>query len=484
MALCRAIQRSSTGVFYSYPFTLADPAPAVMIQLPLVIIANLGRLMGLPLAFELARVLGSAASGAALAAIGQLLFPASALRRWFWVAAALGGGWFTFGAIEKALEVAGVDGLTDVPPYFRQVFGEHYFWMPFLLQNLVYPLECVYHGLVLGALALLLAGRWRWALVVGGITWFSNPFPGAGLSAAVLVWLMAQALGARSHRLRVHARCHFGGWLLLTVIAVGYYRVFLLQWPVLRELSRLYEFDVARPYNALKTFLLLGPWAGFILAGALLQWRRLLRPRALLFLSLFVTQIILVWQGTVMGERAVQPHHFNRGYLHLSVVALAWLGVSALVKRGWHRVVPVAIVVTLSTVPDQALFFWKFGWGFGRSGEVLKSYQEVVVLTRKYPPGSLVYVQTGFESPLAAYLPAATHNVPYEMTSTLVVPYAQARRERMTHALAAETSEALNQLGLRAAIISRDQPDAGLLKKHGWHTVAERGDYLLMEPPF
>src|SRR5690349_11087122 len=66
MSMARAVWRSPNGISYSYPYDLYWPVPPIAFQLHITLIAWLGRLTGLPAAFEIGRILGAAGAGAAL----------------------------------------------------------------------------------------------------------------------------------------------------------------------------------------------------------------------------------------------------------------------------------------------------------------------------------------------------------------------------------------------------------------------------------
>jgi hypothetical protein len=234
-ALARAVLRSPTGLTYSYPFALFWEAPPVLVQLPIALAAWIGRLTGLPVAFEILRVLGTAFSGGCLAIMGACLFRHRGWRAWFYVAAALGGAWFWVLAVVEAIGTAGVYGLTELPTYLQRAMGPIYWWLPFLAQNVWLPLEAVYHALVLGALALLLCGRRRAAAWLGLATWFSNPFPAVSLYAVALPGSSSKVSGDRLTSDR--ARCAPSGcgssrphWAMATMPRSCRYGLFWGSW--------------------------------------------------------------------------------------------------------------------------------------------------------------------------------------------------------------------------------------------------------------
>src|SRR5690606_7324650 len=124
---------------------------------------------------EVGRVLGAAGAGAALAAMG-CLFPAGFWRRWFYVIAVFCGASFGLGALYHALRIGGLDALTEPHEYIDEAMDKLIWWLPFPLQNLRMPLECLYHAVVFGGLACLAWNRLGWAWLLGLLTWASNPF--------------------------------------------------------------------------------------------------------------------------------------------------------------------------------------------------------------------------------------------------------------------------------------------------------------------
>jgi len=322
-ALARAVQRSPTGLTYSYPFALFWKAPPVLVQLPIALAAWIGRLTGLPIAFEILRVLGTAFSGGCLAIMGACLFRHRRWRAWFYVAAAVGGAWFSVLAVVEAITTAGVCGLIELPVYLQRAMGPIYWWLPFLAQNVWLPLEAVYHALVLGAFALLLCGRRRAAAWLGLATWFSNPFPAVSLYAVALPWLLVESLWG-PHDERPRTRRTFGLWVITAALGYGYYAAFLPMWPVLGELGRMHQVALAPPPTVAQLLAWFAPLVPAVVwAAGTRRGRRHIgsQPEWRLMAILLLSQLAFLAQFAVAGHHAVQPYHFNRGYLAIASAA-------------------------------------------------------------------------------------------------------------------------------------------------------------------
>jgi len=478
MSLVRAIWRSPTGLTYAYPFTLYWPAPPVLFQFPLLLISWISRLTGIPAAFEVIRVLGTALSGAGLALLARRLVPGKRWRRWFLAALVLGGGWFWVSTLARGFHTAGLASLTDIWEYHPYALGPWYYWAPFLLQNLQYPLETLYHGFVFLALAALVGRRYRTALVLGLITWASHPFTAVALSAAVLPWWGWRWIRSSGSTRRL-CTIQLAGWTALVAAGFAYYGLFLKQWAVLRELSELYVNAIVAPLSALQMLLFWGPWiAGVVWSVATRAGRRRVwnHPSWSLFAFLVLSQMALVQQGWILGERAVQPPHYNRGYLLVGLVVLFWRAATTWAPRRRHLPRWV-IVAVLLTVPDQGLYFLREPFHRHQAGVVSRDYAAVVDRAAALPPGLLTYSPAGAR----AYLSAFSDQIPFDMPSILVMPF-PGERDRLL-AAARDQGTDLAALGIRLAILQKDDPFVAFVRAKGWRVLEERGSLVLVGAP-
>lgn len=478
MALCRAVWRSPTFLTYEYPFLLGWSAPPVMIQLPIAALAWIGKLIGLPLAFEVARIAGASASGAAMAAIGWKLFGTPQWRLWFYLAAVCGGGMFWIGAVRQSIRVAGLVGLTDFVPYLRYAMGTFYEWRPYLLQNVTYPLEPVYHALVLSALACVLYRRWIAVWVLGMCLWYSNPFPAVALAAPLLGYFVVRTIIAGRRRNANVIKLLM--WLGITTAGLAYYLLFLPQWPAFRDLVIGHHGPTLQVLSSPGWLMLLMPWAAIIVICAWNRrvWRVMRRDAALaLFAWVAVCHLLLLAQGFLIGKRAVQPFHFDRGYLQIALVALAF----GLTYRRLHipRVVPAWLkAVVLISLTDQSLFFAEYLSRGIVIGCVQKDLARIAQRMDEIP-GRLVY---HFTSPSTnIYFASVTHHQPFHAPETMVIPFAEERQHMLDAALGGHRK--LRDVGLSLFITPVDGPYLPLVRSQGWNTIYTTPKYLLLAAP-
>lgn len=479
IALCQAVWRSPTQFTYAFPFCVDSPTPPVMLQVPLALLAWVGRVTGLPLAFEVGRVVGSALCGAAMALIGALLCRGRQPRRWFWIATVVGGGWLCWRATVYMIQVSGLWGFAEWYEYLPQGYGILYGWKPYLLMNVDYPLETLYHALVLGAFAALLCGRNGIALLLGLLTWFSNPFPAVALSAVTVPWWAWRVYETRDAQRRM-AWTNLAGWLLVSLLGLAYYSVFLNQWPALRELSQRHRVPMAPPLSPLQILLLLGPWvAGIVWSVFTPGGRRHVWGHAgwRLFALLALTQFALIQQGWVLGDRAVQSYHYNRGYMHLGFAAVFWR--AAIAWSPSHRRLPPWLMIWIGlTLFDQGLYFMRDLFNGVKVGAIDQNYHAAVMRTRS-PSGRIVLVEEGLS---AIYLAAVTSNVPYIVPEDEFMPFDARRRRRLDEAAEREDVR-FTDLGFRIALVYNGSRYEKALRREGWVETHSDDQIITLEAP-
>lgn len=479
-ALARAVWRSPTLLSYAYPFALFWPAPPVMIQWPLAVAAWMGQVVGLPLAFEILRVVGAAFTGAAIFSIAGSLFYTRRARRLFTVLAFFGGGWFWAAALLDALRTAGPYGLTEIPVYVERVMGPLFWWLPFLAPNVWLPLEMLYHAEVLSALALLLRSRSKAAALVGLATWFSNPFPALSLYAAVLPWVCLRAAEVLVRERRVRSVGALALWLATGLIGYGYYGVFLQQWPVLAELARMHQVPLAPPPTAWQLLAWFGPFVPAIawsIATARGRSCFLSDPAWRLVGLLVLTQWLFLVQFWVLGQRAVQPYHFNRGYLAVGCAAVTtrWLleGFSAHGTFFWRRMFVASLTL------DVLFFFLRILSNGIETGFVPKNIEEVRRLLASRQ-GTQVLLSSAY--PYNVYFAASTDHIPYDMPETMVIPWAK-ERSRLLEAAKSKGPDAVAALGISLAVLTEGDDLLTSLTASGWHLIGRSGTFAVLELP-
>lgn len=478
-SLARAVWRCPNGITYQYPFSLFWQSPPVLVQIPITVAAWIGWWLGLPAAFELLRVIGSALTGGALGALGVALFGSRQWRYWFYILSAFGGAWFIVLAIWQALETAGISGLTELPVYVARTMDAIFWWLPFLAQNIWQPLETIYHSLVISAFACLMLGKVRLAALLGLLTWFSNPFPAAALYLPALPWLVLElGLNIRSQQRR-EKTTDLILWALTAVVGYGYYAWFLPQWPVLKELAAMHRVPLAPPPNIPQLVVWFAPflptlaWAFFTRAGRRQVFRR---PAWRLIGLLYFSQITFLLQFFVLRHNAIQPYHFNRGYLALASFALLVRWVQSLYPRRLPRLVAVLLCTFLA---DQLSFFGYLATEGIKSGFVPQEIVQVANVFNEREAGQLFVSQAYSYS---CYLAAATNQIPYDMPETMVVPWPKTRGRLLTEAIQSG-SDAIEQLGISLFVVSKEDPLTATLLLGNWRLIGETLHYAILELP-
>ncbi len=502
-SMARAVWRSPNGLTYAYPYELFWPTPPIVFQLPITILAWLGKATGLPAAFEIGRIAGGAGAGAAIGAIGTL-FPRGFWRRWFYIAAVIGGGFFGLAAIKTAIDNAGLDGLTEPYQYQPTVEGRMFWWLPYLARNLRMPLECLYHAMVIGALACVVWRRHGWAWLLGAIAWMSNPFAAVALHCAVVPWYLWRAVETSGH-----ARRRFAGylcaWFAVNAAAVVYYVWFLNRWPLLRELNRLYRIQFVPALDLEHLLLMTMPYGAALVATALIgSLRRNIwgRPVWRLFAILAVAHLVLIQQSAFLGEKSMQAYHYNRGYLHLGLVVVAWrviiiclhkyrglcLNQTTGVWWPWRITglrCRVAAVITCGIVSltclDQLFFAMYVVFQERGAGLVSTDY---AVLVRALPPVPAPAVV--LTEPLVtrgSYVTAFSPHIAFNAEETMIVPFPKKRITMLNEAMTDKGGGVVG-LGITYAILSKEN-DQWLkdLNAQGWKQLRESGRLILLKAP-
>ena len=478
-AMVRALMRSSSGITYAYPFALWWPTPPVLFQPTFVMLALLARGVGLPIAFEIGRIVGTAASGAALGAIAWRLSPGKGWTKWLAITMAFGGGTFWVGATAIGMRDTGLWMI--LPWYFQEkVMGSLFMWMPFLAQNVYYALEAIYHALVLGALAALMFRRNKTALALGAVTWFSNPFSGVALAACVIPWWAWNAWVARAGSSgRRNAVVQWAAWIAVSGVAMAYYGWFLSRWPAMADLTRWYTTLMNDRLSLAQVVMLWTPlgvgtvWSVVSKRGRRLVWgNRNYRLMALLVW----TQLALAQQALLLGDRAVQPMHYNRGYMAVGLAALAWRAF-----RAWTpspRLVPRwAVLVALLALPDQAFFVASMQTTWTFKGIETRETADLVATLREIP-GSLVVHGDWLSN---SYLAGVTDHVPFNDITTAVMPFPELREQALKDVR--EGRRTLEDLGIDAVIASKQSPWQNVAKETGWNLSFEGETYDLYLRP-
>lgn len=364
MAVAREYFDNGFSLTYSNPFTSAYNSPALYFQPQTFFIGLLWALthidpgllfavFGFVAALVCARVaiaLFEFRSGVATAA------ERLALIIFFW-----GGG---------VLVIAGL--LTSPLHIFRygggMVYGSAFRWDPFegwwflnFGRSLVMPLEGYYHAIFLGTILALLRGRYRLATSLIVLLCASHPYSGSELLAVAVVWGFVEAF-VFSHDRRV--RNFFFGCLAIAVIHVGYYLVFLTQFPEHRAL--VHQWSKAWFLDLRTAALAYGPVALFAL-GTLARRGSIGRGDNRLLLVWAVVAFLLA-KHELFTSHPIEPLHFTRGYIWSALFLLGLPSLVSVVRRflSWHTPSGVVCVAVMSVLllTDNAVWFTAVGRGY------------------------------------------------------------------------------------------------------------------------
>lgn len=478
-ALARAVWRGPNQVTYAYPFSLYWPGPPVLIQIPITLISYPARLIGLPMAFELARFLSTVICGIAIGAITVRLTPRRFPKAYAALLLVLGGGLYWIPAALEAYRAAGILNLIPIADYVRGAMGQYLNWLPYLTTNVILPLETVYHALVFSALALLLWGHPFAAAAIGAVTWFSNPFPAIALSATAILWWAAEAaVQAGSHR--KSALIQLATWVLISAVGAFYYAVFLPRWPALADLAARHRIELTPPYTLKNLLLVCGPGLLVLLLCCTPAGRRhILRPAHWRLMAILaMTQIMLVEHGALFPKHAMQPHHFNRGYMTFACSALVLRAIQMRVRGS--RVFPrwaVAVILLLCLDP---LLVWRYlRLGTEPSARISTSLKAIGEQFNRLPPNQIVL---GPEVNVSEYVGAYTNQQPYGTESQTVIPFLEKRKQLLADAIARKNGSDVASLGIHYAVVSPSSPLRAQLATQGWDVQTSYPDLVLMTP--
>jgi hypothetical protein len=477
-ALVRAIWRGPNQVTYYYPFCL-EPHPPILVQLHLAVISWFARLTGLPLVFEIARVLSTTLCGAALGALARRVLPGRRSRSNLALLLLFGGGLFWISALGILHRTGSWLNFDGMPDFLHQAMGQYWGWLPYLSWNVTLPMETIYHALVLGALAATAYNRHLLAVLTGAFTWFCNPFPAIALASTLGLFWLTNVIRARGPE-RIRALHLLVWWVLISACAASYYSLLLPRWPELRDLADRHRVALSPPYTLVQLVQVCGPgifviaWSALTRAGRRHVWTP---PLWRLFTLLVLTQILLVEHGLWIA-RPCQPHHFNRGYLTFGCSMLLFRGLFIAVRG--RRVFPTWAVLLLGLTCVDSVLYWV---NFTRhpappTGFVQRALLELMPHVEPLAKEALVY--SSLED-VPEYIASHSDIRVYDEQSETVIPNQAERRERLKAALEPGRRNTLSSLGITHVIAEADSPLADQLIADGSHTLAAKEGLVLLE---
>jgi hypothetical protein len=231
-------------------------------------------------------------------------------------------------------------------------------WFLSLGPNLVYPTEALYHALFLGCILAILRQRPGVALILAFAVSISHPFTGAQLLLILAAWCFLEWCFLESDAV---PRSFLVGCSALLVLHVGYYLVFLSQFPEHRALMEQWaQAWVYHAQNFVPAYLLVGGFAVWRMRRLEMARAVLASPANRLFLVWFAVSFVLANHEFAM--RPVQPLHFTRGYVWMPLFLLGAPLLVQLLRRLWssrRRVSGRVLAVLLlgAFVTDNAVWF-------------------------------------------------------------------------------------------------------------------------------
>jgi len=341
----REAARSPDTLFYANAFDIRDDPPRVYLNLPISLIGwNLRA--GVPpaaIAFEIRIVFGVLF----YALLGALLNVYFRERIWFWAAFAIVG---LGGGIAWIHAASGVSDLADLDRWSRAIRAierPYYWWFLNGFRNLQYPLELIYHALLVGQLFCLATRRLTGATVLYALAVASNPFVAAQMTGVAFGALLLQQ--PRPWR-------HLAASAAIAAAFAAFYGWWVARDPVLATFHAAHV-DVYPEPLAWRSMWTGYGWALVGLPAWLLDagFRRSLRDRwnVVPVVVLVVWTLLLVHNSRLPFERSLQPMHFTRGYLHLGLWVLTLLWLRSLAER--LHVSRPAVIATLAALALLAL---------------------------------------------------------------------------------------------------------------------------------
>jgi hypothetical protein len=366
LAAARALFERGNGIFAANPYDLRPDAPWLYSHLVTVAMGWIWRLTGLaPQHIDLLMrlTLGPLMLWLGVAVMGHwvrrrpLAWPLAAGVVW-------GSGLAWLFGLLKAVQVVAVapEAPTQGWPVlylwhllWRESLAGHGGWGTSLSRQVDSAAECLHHVLSFAALLALARRRWAWAVLWMALVCWSHPFTGLLIGLITLCTLGAECVWGRHAPWRpLVAACAVMALFLL------YNGVWLPRDPAHREIAqRIRDFS-----SSLATGMILPAYGLWVVLPFLCLLRRrrvgrlLASPSARLLVIWIAVGALLLFNDrwlALLGQRAVSPLHFSRGYMMLALAIAGGRGLIAAARR-WHwsahRLGLTALVLALLSIPD------------------------------------------------------------------------------------------------------------------------------------
>ncbi len=361
LVLSKTFAQEGSFVFYSSPYAVED-FPRIYTHLLPVILGGLWRLTGIPLLalWWLVRLV-----------LGPLMFFLSFQILRVYVheekylvpgafLLAFGGGMAYLHALLGSLGSGG-----DFMTGWMLLERPYDWWFTNLFRVAYYPFEVFNHVLFFSSIYLFLKKRYFPSVIVFFLTWWAHPFTGAQLTAVYLAFFLVEISLYR--RPLAKTALPFLGVALIFVL---YYLVWIPSFPLAREIMA--SFRLSTSAGHLSPLLYPSAW-GMFLFLPLLNGQGIFRGEKTRFLIYWVLVDLALINHDLLVQPGFQPMHFTRGYLFLPLAILSLLGIKSRLQDRDRASLVLLLLVVLS-LPDNALFLYKFTTLGGDEVEVNPSY--------------------------------------------------------------------------------------------------------------
>ena len=305
----REIFERGNGFAYPNPYDTSDAPPVIYFQWLIWILGAMIVHGGIDpgLAFVGLGFVGCLGTSWLTLKLVRAVLPAPDFQRRLFLLAMWGGGLFTLWAFLSNLlhGRSPTQNLLAHDPFLGQ-------WCLNWGRNLFFPTEAVYHMLTAASWLMAIKGRWRSALVFGGLLAATHPWSGLQL---LLVLSANSAVNFALNRTRLMAvRLAICASMLATLLS--YYMLFLNRFPEHKKLHDGWLLDWSLSGSAA----VLG-WSVVGLIAVIAIARNGLSREKRFFAIAAVVSI-----GLAMHDRflpSVQPLHFTRGQIWMPLFLLA-----------------------------------------------------------------------------------------------------------------------------------------------------------------
>lgn len=362
-AIFRELFENGNGFFYGSPHEIREHlAVPVFIQFPFILLGWLWRITSLsfPAVWEIFRILFTFFYCISLALLLKLFFKT---RGWFilaYIVCLFGSGSIVpFLAIVKGGGVPPTsDGLSSLLASYYYTGQSMHWWGLHLFRNLFYPVELLIHACFFMTIYFLYRRMIVPFVILFFLTWFSGIFGAMELAGIILLWLVLEYTITKDRRIFIFIIIV----LFISLIFVVYYKIFIPLYPAGKALEEQHRefpippvmlYDYVVHYSLLLVFLI----PAFLYREFLKDVSS--KPLLRLLIVWIVTVFLFSQNDKFMPGAGIQPPHFLRGYLFMSLAILLiyWFKFACQYNLFDRRIAKTAIAVFCALTFVESLFF-------------------------------------------------------------------------------------------------------------------------------